>query len=102
VRRTLAGPSYHVVDVAYKPTVVVTDRRAELHLQMRYVRGVVNAAQVPEGGYYVLVADVYAMDSKRSRAEMFAPAAGYEPVIRAITGWVTGKDLGCPDMTKVG
>ena len=101
VRRTVPGPTYHVIDVAYKPTVVVTDRRAELHLQMRYVRGVATTVGEPEGGYYVLVADVYAVDSKHSRAEMFASGAGYDPVIRAINGWVTGKDLGCPDMSKV-
>jgi len=102
IRRTVPGPTFQVIDVAYKPKVVVSERKVELHLQMRYVRGVATTINEPEGGYYVLVADVYAVDPKHSRAEMFAPSSGYEPVIRAINGWVTGKDVGCPDMTKVG
>src|SRR5262245_63136501 len=103
VRRTIPGPTYQVIDVAYKPKVVVTDRKAELHLQMRYVRGVLTTVNEPEDGYYVLVADVYAVDSKHSRAEMFASGmGGYDPVVRAINGWITGKNLGCPDMSKVG
>lgn len=99
VRRTVAGPTYHVIDIAYAPTVVVTDQKVELHVQMRYVRGVINVAKEPEGGVYVLIADVHPVDSKRSRVEMFA-MSGYDVVKRAIMGWATGKDLGCPDMTQ--
>src|SRR5262252_4956878 len=57
VRRTIPGPTYTVIDVAYKPTVSVTDRKAELLLQMKYVRGVATTIGEPEGGFYVLVAD---------------------------------------------
>jgi len=103
VRRTIPGPTYTVIDVAYKPKVVVTERKAELLLQMKYVRGVATTIGEPEGGYYVLVADVYAVDSKHSRTEMFASGlGGYDPVVRAINGWIDGKDLGCPDLSKVG
>jgi len=102
VRRTLAGPSYHVVDVTYKPTVVVTDQRAELHVQMRHTRGVINVIQEPEGGFYVLIADVHPVDSKRSRIEIFGSSTGNDVMTRAIVGWATGKDLGCPDMAQVG
>ena len=99
VRRTIPGPTYQVVDAAYAPKVVVSARRVELYVQMRYVRGVLTSVGEPEGGYYMLVADVYPVDPKHSRMEMFGSNSDHV-LGRAITGWATGKNLGCPDMTK--
>ena len=99
VRRSIPGPTYQLVDTAYTPRIVANAQRVELYVQMRYVRGVLTTVGEPEGGYYILVADVYPVDSKHSRMEMF----GSRPDLvlgRTITGWATGKDLGCPDMTK--
>jgi hypothetical protein len=99
VRRTVSGPTYQVVDTAYTPKVVVNTKRVELYVQMRYVRGVLTTVGEPQGGYYMLVADVYPVDAKHSRMEMFG--SNNDHVLgRAITGWATGKNLGCPDMTK--
>jgi hypothetical protein len=56
----------------------------------------------PEGGYYLLVADAYPIDAKRSRIEIFGPSKGHDVLTRAIMGWATGKNLGCPDLTKIG
>ncbi|HEY7241521.1 MAG TPA: hypothetical protein VH600_20275 [Burkholderiales bacterium] len=99
VRRSIPGPTYQVADTAYAPKVVVSTKRVELSVQMRYVRGVLTSVGEPEGGYYTLVADVYPVDVKRSRLEMFG--SDNDHVLgRAITGWATGKNLGCPDMTK--
>jgi hypothetical protein len=99
VRRTVPSPTYQVVDVAYAPRVVVSTRRVELYVQMRYVRGVLTSVGEPEGGYYMLVADVYPVDAKHSRMEIFGLNSDHV-MGRAITGWATGKNLGCPDMTK--
>jgi len=99
VRSTIPGPTYQVVDTAYTPKVVVSTKRVELYVQMRYVRGVLTSVGEPEGGYYMLVADVYPVDPKHSRMEMFG--SDNDHVLgRAITDWATGKNLGCPDMTK--
>jgi hypothetical protein len=94
--------SYQVIVAAYKPTVVVTDQRAELHLQRHFEKGVLAVTKEPEGGYYLLVADAYPIDAKRSRIEIFGPSKGHDVLTRAIMGWATGKNLGCPDLTKIG
>ena len=94
--------SYQVIVSVYKPTVVVTDQRAELHIQRHHEKGVLAVTKEPDGGYYLLVADAYPVDAKRSRIEIFGPSKGYEVLTQAIMGWATGKNLGCPDLTKTG
>jgi hypothetical protein len=97
-----SATSYHVVVTAYKPTVMVSDQRAELHVQQTHEKGVLNVTEVPDGGYYLLVADAYPMENNRTRLELFGPSRGYDVLIRAVKGWASGENLGCPDMTKIG
>ena len=97
-----SATSYHVVVTAYRPTVIVNNERAELHVQQTHEKGVLNGTAVPDGGYYLLVADAYPMDSSRTRLELFGPSRGYDVLIRAVKGWASGENLGCPDMTKIG
>jgi hypothetical protein len=92
--------SYQVIVTEYKPTVVVTKERAELHVQQHHKQGVMRASKEPAGGYYVLVADAYPLDRNRTRVELFRPSMGHGPLIRSVKGWATGENLGCPDMTK--
>ena len=94
--------SYQVIVTAYKPTVVVTSERAELHVQQDHKTGVLKVHAEPPGGHYLLVADAYPMDSNRTRLELFGPSKGYDVLIRAVKGWASGENLGCPDMTKIG
>jgi len=93
--------SYQVIVTAYKPTVVVTKERAELHVQQQHQTGVLKVTKEPEGGYYLLVADAYPVGSNKTRVQMFGPSIGYDVLIRAIKGWASGESLGCPDMTKI-
>ena len=97
-----SSTSYHVVVTAYKPTVVVNEERAELHVQQTHEKGVLNVTEVPDGGYYLLVADAYPLNDSRTRLELFGPSRGYDVLVRAVKGWVSGENLGCPDMTKIG
>jgi hypothetical protein len=94
--------SYQVIVTTYKPTVVVSNERAELHLQRTHERGVVKVYKEPEGGHYLLVADAYPVGSNRTRIELFGPSKGHDVIYRAISGWATGENLGCPDLTKIG
>jgi hypothetical protein len=94
--------SYQVIVSAYKPTVVVTDQKAELHVQRHHEKGVLAVTKEPEGGYYLMVADAYPVDAKRSRLQIIGPSIGYDVIYRAIMGWATGKNLGCPDLAKIG
>lgn len=93
--------SYQVIVTAYKPTVVVTEERAELHVQQHHKAGVLKVTEEPEGGYYLLVTDAYPVDKNRTRVQLFGPSLGYDVLIRAVKGWASGENLGCPDMTKV-
>jgi hypothetical protein len=91
-----------VVDTAYKPTVVVGNDRAELHLQRRHDRGVVKVYDEPADGHYILVADAYPVGSNRTRIQLIGVSKGHDVIYRAINGWATGENLGCPDLTKIG
>jgi hypothetical protein len=84
----------------YKPTVVVTQKKAELHVQRSFKGNVIVPGKVPEGGDYFVVADATPLDRNRTRIDIYAPTMGSSTIIRAITGWATGENVGCPDMTK--
>jgi hypothetical protein len=95
-----SSTSYQNILAVYKATVVNHPQKAELHLQRDYKSGVLVPGKVPPGGLYMLVADATAVDAKRTRIDIYGPSMGADVVIRAINGWATGENLGCPDMTK--
>ncbi len=84
----------------YKPTVLVSEKRAELHVQRSLKGNVIVPGKPPEGGDYFLVADATPLDRNRTRIDIYAPSIGANTLIRAVTGWATGENVGCPDMTK--
>jgi hypothetical protein len=94
--------SYQVIVTAYKPTVVVTKQRAELHVQQDHKSGVLKVHAEPPGGHYLLVADAYPLQNNRTRLQLYGPSRGFDVLIRAVKGWASGENLGCPDMTKIG
>lgn len=93
--------SYSHYITTYKPTVVVSSNRVELHVQ-RHMDNVVKISEEPEGGYFLLVADAYPVDRKTTRIDLYRPAFGFDILTKAIKGWATGDNLGCPDLTKIG
>ncbi len=92
--------SYQVITTKYNPTVVKTKDRVELHLQQFHERGVMYITEVPEGGYFLLVADAYPIGKNKTRVDIYRPSIGYKNIITAIKGWASGKTKGCPDLTK--
>jgi hypothetical protein len=94
--------SYQNILTEYKPTVVVSAERAELHVQQHHKTGVIYPSKPPEGGTYIVVADAYPLPGNRTRMQLYGPSKGYDMLYRAIRGWATGDNLGCPDMTKIG
>lgn len=95
------GTSYQNILATYKPTVLVNGEKVELHLQRHYQGGgIIIPGKEPEGGLYMLVADATAIDRNRTRIDLYAPTQGADAIIRAVTGWATGENVGCPDMTK--
>jgi hypothetical protein len=96
-----SATSYQNILTTYKPTVLVSMQKAELHVQRHYQGGgVIIPGKEPQGGLYMLVADATPIDRSRTRIDIYAPTHGANAVIKAITGWATGENVGCPDMTK--
>lgn len=92
--------SYQVIVTEYRPTVRVTDRRTELHVQQHHKQGVLKITKEPAGGYYLLVADATPVTGGRTRLDVYGPSIGHDTLIRAVKGWATGENVGCPDLTK--
>jgi hypothetical protein len=80
--------------------VVVTEKRAEVHVQRSLAGNVIVPGTPPAGGDYFIVADATPLDRNRTRVDIYAPKMGSTTIVRAITGWATGENVGCPDMTK--
>ena len=93
--------SYQVLVTKYKPTVLVSNQRAELHIQQHHESGVVKVTKEPEGGYYLVVTDAYPISKNKTKIVMYRPSMGYDVMIKAIKGWASGTNTGCPDMTKI-
>ena len=93
--------SYQNILTTYKPTVLVGAQKAELHVQRHYQGGgVIVPGKEPEGGLYMLVADATPIDRNRTRIDIYGPTHGADTMIRAVKGWATGENVGCPDLTK--
>lgn len=96
-----SSSSYQNTVAVYKPTVVIGKRMVELSLQRHYASGVLVPGKEPPGGLYMLVADATPVGRHTTRIDIYGPSHGADPLIRAIRGWATGRELGCPDMTKI-
>src|SRR5262249_19870641 len=92
-----SSTSYQNILTVYHATVVNNPQKAELHLQRDFKSGVLVPGKMPPGGLYYLVADATPIDKSRTRIDIYAPGVGTDTLVRAITGWATGDNLGCPD-----
>jgi hypothetical protein len=95
-----SSTSYQNILTVYKATVVSNSQKAELHLQRDFKSGVLVPGKVPPGGMYMLVADATPIGKGTTRIDIYGPSVGTDTLVRAITGWASGDNLGCPDMTK--
>ncbi|SHF92037.1 hypothetical protein SAMN04487965_2955 [Microbulbifer donghaiensis] len=93
--------SYQYIVTDYNPTVVAGRDITELHLQRHHAQGVMNVTKEPEGGYYLLVADATPVGKNNTRIDIYGPSRGFDVITRAIKGWASGKNMGCPDLTKI-
>lgn len=51
---------------------------------------------MPEGGYYVLLTDIEAISSKKTRLTIYGVLNGYENVHESIIAWAQGENDECP------
>jgi hypothetical protein len=95
-----SSTSYQVVVTKWHPTVKITKQKTELHIQQLHEQGVMNVYKVPPNGYYMMVVDATPTGKNKSQVTMYRSSVGNETLIKAIKGWASGKNLGCPDLTK--
>jgi predicted component of type VI protein secretion system len=92
--------SHQVIVAKYTPTVIVTKHKAELHVQERHEAGVIAVYKEPEKGHFLMVVDAIPLNKDRTQITMYRPSKGHDVMVKAIKGWATGKNVGCPDFTK--
>ena len=51
---------------------------------------------MPEGGYFVLLTDIEAISSEKTRLTIYGVLNGYENVHESIIVWAQGKNDECP------
>jgi hypothetical protein len=103
IRTTSSAPgSYQVIETAYKPTVVVSSERVELHIQQKHLKGVLTVYKEPEDGRYLFVVDANPAGRNATKVQIIGPSRGYDVVVRAVKAWAEGSSTGCPDLTKIG
>lgn len=92
--------SHQVIIAKYTPTVIVTEDKAELYVQERHEAGVMTVYKEPEKGHFLMVIDVVPLSKNISQITMYRPSKGREVMVKAIKGWASGNNIGCPDLTK--
>lgn len=96
-----AGRSCSSQEVTYNPTVIRGAEKTELYLQVEMTKSLSLSGRPPEGGPYIIVADVTPISHDRTQIVMISPKAGYFTFTpQAIKSWAHGTNLGCPDLTK--
>ena len=92
--------SHQVIVAKYTPTVIVTEEKVELHVQERHEAGVLAVYKEPEKGHFLMVVDAIPLEKNRAQITMYRPSKGHDVMVKAIKGWATGENVGCPDLTK--
>ena len=100
VTTTITGPVSRrmMTKWFYHPTVLVTDRKAELSVQMATTQRPL-FGDPPENGFYVIVAQAVPIDSRRTRVTVYGSSVFYDKLYAAVKGWATGAITACPDMS---
>lgn len=80
----------------YKPTFIASAKRAEVHVQLKQ-SAVTEIGAPPDGGYRIVL-DATPIAKNRTRIDTYASSAEADLFKKAMRGWVTGVNPGCPDL----
>lgn len=58
------------------------------------------SGKMPEGGYFVLLADIEGTSANKTRVTVYGSSVGYGAVFEAIFDWANGKDRTCPSWMR--
>lgn len=85
--------SVNVQPVRYRAESLMTsETTAETSMQLDKK----SFGPMPDGGYYVLLADIEAMSSEKTRLTLYGVLNGYDNVHESILAWAQGKNDDCP------
>jgi hypothetical protein len=101
VRTQSTGYQSNSITVAkYTPTVLVSEKKAELHLQRHNEKGAIAVYKEPEKGFFVMVVDAIPIGAKRTKILVYRSKFVQKGLINAIKGWASGENVGCPDFSQ--
>jgi hypothetical protein len=82
----------------YKPTISVNGQSTELAVQVDFGPHTV-IQKVPEGGFYILVADAAPAGARTTKVTIYRGSIGKSKEIgAAVRGWATGASATCPNL----
>jgi hypothetical protein len=83
----------------YKPTVTISEAGLELAVQADFGR-TTPLQKTPEGGFYVLLADVAPAGQNATKLTIYRGSLGKAKEIdNAIRAWAKGESSACPDLS---
>lgn len=85
---------------AFTPRVTASKERTRLTLQSKIIEGSTEVGDPPPEGWYMMVVDAYAVDKNTTRIESYFQQSSYKGAFTATKAWVTGANMGCPDLTQ--
>ncbi len=92
--------SYQYLVTKYTPTVIVSANKAELHVQQLHETGVLYPSEIPDNGPYLMVFDATPVSKNKTKIDYYGPDSGFDHIVKAVNGWASGTNMGCPDLTQ--
>lgn len=91
-------------DVYYRPTVVKTASKTELHVQWRrdpWDSMFMGGGQPPAEGIFIAAFDAEPAGPGKTKVTTYGPSIDHlKTVPNAVKHWIEGTNMGCPDLTK--
>ncbi len=92
------GGSTRTIVTDYTAKVRKSKKKTELSWQQNIVSGSKMIGNIPEGGFYSLVADFEPAGRKKTKVTIYGNSM-QKKIFNAIKSWAKGKTL-CPDLTQ--
>lgn len=103
IRQGVAN-SCKAYEVFYRPTVVKTASKTQLHVQWRrdpWDSMFLGGGQPPADGLFIAAFDVEPAGPGKTKVTTYGPSIDHlKTVPNAVKHWVEGTNMGCPDLTK--
>lgn len=82
------------------PKMKIGRHHARLTVQVKSIGGAKDLADPPPDGWYMVVVDATAEGAHKTRVDAYYRQTSFKGAFTAIKPWVTGTNMGCPDLTQ--